>query len=228
MFRTQNKNIYKSINISLISRQLSIQKDTNFLGVILDENLGWTKYIDQLCAKLSKSCFAIVMLKYSLDQTSLINMYYALFYSKISYNIIAWGQSGDIQTVFVMQKRVLRVIFNMRNMESCRDTFKKNNLLTVTSIYLYKLFICMYGIKNKLPAHCDNHEHNTRNRNNIYINKYNLTLYKKSPLCAGSFLFNKLHSDIKETNNIKQFKAKIFKLLYSKCFYSVGEYINQI
>ena len=228
LFRTQNKNIYKSINISLNSRQLSIQKDTNFLGVILDENLGWTKYIDQLCAKLSKSCFAIVMLKNSLDQTSLINVYYALFYSKISYNIIAWGQSVDIQRVFVMQKRVLRVIFNMRNMESCRDTFKKNNLLTVTSIYLYKLFIYMYGIKNKLPAHCDNHEHNTRNRNNIYINKYNLTLYKKSPLCAGSFLFNKLPSDIKETNNIKQFKAKIFKLLCSKCFYSVGEYINQI
>lgn len=226
LFKTQHKNIYKNINISLNNHRLSIHKETKFLGVILDENLGWGKHIDQLCVKLCQACFAISTLKNSLDRTSLLNVYYALFYSKLSYNIIAWGQSVDLHRVFVLQKRVLRLIFNIGYRDTCRNIFRENNILTVPCIYLYKLLILMYGIKHKLPTGRDIHDHNTRNSNHIYISNYNLTLYKKSPHCAGSYLYNKLSTEIKIASNIKKFKSKLLKFLCSNCFYSLDEYNN--
>lgn len=226
LFKARSRNIYKNVNIFLNGNHLNLYTETKFLGVILDENLSWTRHIDQLCSKLSQSCFAISMLTNSLDRKSLINVYYALFYSKISYNIIAWGQSVDLQRVFVMQKRVLRIIFHMGYRDSCRDTFRNNKLLTVTSIYLYKLFIYIFSVKNNLPAHRDKHDYNTRNRNNIYINNYNLALYKKSPMYAGSYMYNKLPSDLKLVNNVRQFKSKLRFFLCTNCFYSLEEFRN--
>ena len=115
MFKTRSKNIYKNINIVLNGNQLSLNRDTNFVGVILDEYLCWTPHIDQLCSKLIRSCFAITTLTSVLDRSSLIDVYYALFYSKLLYNIIIWSQSVDLHRVFVLQKRVVRIqlIFNM-------------------------------------------------------------------------------------------------------------------
>ena len=226
-FKTKSKQICSdNANISINDHQIKIQSNTNFLGITLDENLNWTNHIDQLCCKLRQSCFAITILKSKLDQESLINIYYALFYSKVSYNIIVWGQSSDVQRVFVLQKRTLRTIFNMKMLESCRSRFKKSKILTLVCIYLYKLLVYIHGVKNKLKIHSDNHSYLTRNRQNIYIDKHNLTMFKKSPICAGSYLYNILPVHMKELHSINKFKITLREFLCINSFYSLEEYIN--
>ena len=55
--------------------------------------------------------------------------YYSLAYSIIGYNISIRGQSGEAGIVFVMQRRIIGILFDLNYRESCRDTFKtkKNN-----------------------------------------------------------------------------------------------------
>lgn len=227
LFKTKSRHIpSENMNITINGHQLKIHSDTKFLGITIDENITWTKHIDQLCCKLRQSCFAVTVLKNKLDEDSLINIYYALFYSKVSYNIIIWGQSSDVQRVFVLQKRVIRTIFNMKPLDSCRNAFKKYKILTLVCIYLYKVLSYIHNKRADLKIHSDNHAYSTRTRQYIYIEKYNLTLYKKSPICAGSYLYNMLPMYIKELKPINKFKIELKKFLCANSFYSVEDYLN--
>lgn len=221
-FITKQKKIEYNFNINLNNYRVMIHTETKFLGTIIDANLSFTSQVHHLCKKLGQSCFAINSLKHNLDQKSLLSVYYALVYSQIAYNIIAYGNSTDIQRVFVIQKRIIRSIYNLGYIESCRDIFKREKILTVTSIYLYKLLIYIFVNKNKLKTY--DHHYGTRNRDEIYISRYNLSLYKRSPICAGSYFFNKLPSDIKSSTTIKRFKQKLRSFLVENCFYSVEEF----
>lgn len=212
-------------NIIVGQHQIQPQIKTKFLGITLDENLSWSEHMHQLCNKLNRSCFAISILKGDLDQDSLMDVYYAMVYSNLAYNIIVWGQCTDIQRVFIIQKRIIRIIFNLKFRESCRDTFKNKRILTVTGIYLYKILTYIHTIRHKLNEHSDIHNYNTRNCHNIYINNYKLILFKKSPICAGSYLYNRLPLDIKEMVPLKQFKLKLKNYLCDKCIYTIAEYL---
>ena len=76
---------------------------TRLLGTYIDYQLRWDVHIKHVCDKLNKVFFAILRLRNSLDQTGLINTFYALAYFHISYNIICWG-ARDRNRVFMSEK----------------------------------------------------------------------------------------------------------------------------
>ena len=116
-----NKNKTAIINFSL-QRQLPhgmvlhdsiiLSHNTKLLGTHLDNKLLWDKHIEHVCAQLNKAYFAILQMQSTLDEAGLLSIYYALAYSHISYNIIAWGSARDRDRVFVCQKRLIRLIIS--------------------------------------------------------------------------------------------------------------------
>jgi len=61
----------------------------------------------------------------------LCTVYFAHFYSKISYDKIFWGSSSSVRNVFIIQKRALRIMLRLGPRVSCRQGFKKLDILTV-------------------------------------------------------------------------------------------------
>nr|CAI5817300.1 unnamed protein product [Callosobruchus analis] len=96
------------------------------------------------------------------DVNGLINVYYGLIYSNISYGITVWGLAKDVERVFIVQKRIIRLICKIPYRNTCRDAFRKYKILTVPSIYLYKILMYIYEYSNnqKLIKHHDQHEYN--------------------------------------------------------------------
>ena len=220
----QSQNFSFTFNDEVITSSKSIK----FLGTILDTNLTWTEHINYVCNKLNKTFYIICSLKSYLEIEPLINVYYAFAYSAISYNIIGWGQSSDLQRVFVSQKRIIRLILNLPYRTSCREMFKKYAILTVPSIYILKLLSHVYQNKHKFLVHSDHHSYNTRQKNNIYNSKHKHTFYEKSPIFAGCQLFNKLPKKMKEEKTFTKFKTSLKKLLVNQSFYSIKEFVNFI
>jgi len=62
-------------------------------------------------------------------------IYFSSVHDIISYGIIFGGNSGYSNTIFKLQKRVIRIMMNARNTESCRELFKKLNILPLHSQY---------------------------------------------------------------------------------------------
>lgn len=113
----------------------------NFLGVTIDCHLNWKAHISKINNRITKYCYVLSILSGAASKTVAINAYYGYVYPQLSYGIIFWGNSVDIQSTFILQKRCLRNIYSMDDTESLRDVYKNYKFLTLTSLYILELCI---------------------------------------------------------------------------------------
>ena len=148
--RFHQHNVKADINDVRIMLNNTILDQTNtvkFLGLTLDDKLNWTLHCNRLIGQLSKVCCLIRNVRSLLDLNHLLMIYYGQVESRLRYGICFWGMSPSAQDVSVIQKRILRTILNVSQRHSCRELFKKYNLMTVPSLYVFEC--CMYVHKNK-------------------------------------------------------------------------------
>ena len=154
-------------------------------------------------------------------------MYYALVQSALSYSIVVWGQATESHRDFVLQKRVIRMMFDIPLCQTCRGAFRNKNILTVTAVYILKILTIIHTNRSKFTIRSDIHSYNTRNEKSIHLGKILHLNYKKTPYYAGSFIYNKLPLEWRELPNV-MFKSRIKKLLKSGVFYTLDEFYQHI
>lgn len=222
--KTTYVNFYNRKPCPLLNFNFSNQ--SKFLGVVLDADLSWRSQIDIVCKKLNQAYFAIIQLKNVCDNTGLLNIYYSLAYSHISFSIMCWGLATERDRVFICQKKLIRLIFGLKPGESCFKIFKSNKLLTTPSIYIYK---CLCFVKRNLhlfKTTSSYHNYSTR-RNDLVLPLHNSMLYEKSPSYSCIKLYNSLPEELKNSQNFNSFKSKIKKILVEGTFYSVEAFLNR-
>ena len=102
-----------NFNFSLYNNTIKLEQKIKFLGSIVDGQLTWEPHITFLSNKLNKVYYVIGQLKNRLSSDSLLSVYYALCYSAISYNIVVWGRSVHVKRIFILQKRIIRLLYNL-------------------------------------------------------------------------------------------------------------------
>lgn len=211
----------------MIHDDVYLSENAKLLGIYLDNKLSWSKHIDHVCSQLNKAYFAILQLKNTLDETGLLSIYYALAYSHISLNIIAWGNSKDRSRVFINQKRLIRLIFKMRYNESCADIFKNKNILTVPCIYILK---CLTYTKKNIRLFTQRnecHTYRTRHGDLLSIPLHHTTNYKHSPQYNCIMLFNSLPTEIRNSQNYNKYKTMVKNLLLKGGYYSIQDFLSR-
>ncbi|KAG8242775.1 hypothetical protein J6590_086675 [Homalodisca vitripennis] len=109
-------------------------------------------------------------------------------------------------------------------LESCRESFREFEFLTLPCLYIY--YVIMYcKSKCTMVRGEDIHRYETRGRDNYRAQHHRLTLTQYLPQQVGVRLINKLPESIKNSNNKSQFKTRIKRLLVSRAFYSVDEFM---
>jgi hypothetical protein len=126
---------------------------------------------------------ALRFVKHSLPLESLKIIYYASVHSIMSYGIIFWSTSTDAKKVFLTQKNILRIIYNISPRDSCSEIFKEIQIFTFFSQYIYSLLL--FTIKNLHLFTFNNkiYEYSTRNNNNLHRSLTNLTISQKWTIC---------------------------------------------
>lgn len=198
---------------------------TKFLGIHFDANLSWNSHIEHVCGKLSNCFYVLLQLKDTLNEDLLLNVYYALAYSVLSYNVIAWGNAVNSERVLIQQKRLLRLIYKMQPRDSCRPIFKTKRILTFPCIFIYKSV--MY-LKSRLKSETngDAHTYNTRHADHLRTHQHRTTLFENCPAYASKFLYNQLPVHIKRAQNLAAFKRNLKEHLMVNAFYSIEEFMN--
>jgi len=129
--------------------------------------------------KLSKACYIIRNANTYMSALSLRVICYAFFfYSVMSYGIIFWGNSSHSSIIFwntkkkkKKKKKAIRIMEGCGTRVSCTNLFKKLQILSLTSQYMLSLL--MFVGQNKQ----ENHNLDTRQRNNLYLPQATLTIY---------------------------------------------------
>jgi hypothetical protein len=96
---------------------LSNTSETKFIGPIIDDILTWKQHIDYLIKKMSSVCYALYV-KHSLPIETLKLIYFAHVHTITNYGVIFWGNSSHMNKVFILQKKIIRIITNARPRDS--------------------------------------------------------------------------------------------------------------
>jgi hypothetical protein len=142
----------------------------------------------------------------------------------MSYGVIFWGNSTDSIRVFIVQKKIIKVMAGVKRRVSCRELFK--NLIHYTPLASeFLLSLLSFGVDNmeKFQTNSDIHNINTRHKYDLHQLSANLTSYQKGAYHAGIKLFNWFSDSIKSFNHdINVFKLALKDYLLSHS-YSVEE-----
>jgi len=185
-------NLKIGINNNLITNSFY----TEFLGVTMDNTLSWNNHIDLLMKRLSTACYMIRNAKTYMSASSLKIIYHPFSHSAMSYRIIFWGNLSHSSTIFSMQNKAIGIMERCGNRVSCRNLFKKLQILPLTSQYLLSLLMFVVQNKNLFSTNIENHNIDTRQRNNFYLPQENLTIYQKGSYNSGIKIFNNLPLEI--------------------------------
>lgn len=224
----ESKTVYIQFNLRrpLIIDNITVSNTTKFLGIHIDCNLTWENQIEHVCNKLKIAYYAILQMRDTLNEMGLLDIYYSMVYSYISCNIHIWGRASSFKRVFILQKRIIRLLFNMKYGDSCRNIFVEKNIFTAPCIYIYK---CLTYAKKNIQCFksmSEIHSYETRHRHLLEIPPHKTKAFEDSPFYNCIMLYNSLSKELKDLC-FKKFKVEISILLKKGGFYTVDEFLNR-
>ena len=183
-----NKNQY-DINIKLNGVRLEPSRSVKYLGVYLDDNLSWDIHIKELSKKLSRANGIMSKLRHYVPKSTILQIYYSLFFSHLSYGISVWSLTSkkNIDLVSILQKKCIRLMNSASYNDHTNPLFLENRLLKLNDIIVLNQLLLANLFNNKvLPddlkflfsrAVCI-HDHNTRiSDTNFFVPSINSTNY---------------------------------------------------
>jgi hypothetical protein len=197
-------NSLNEFDVTYNDKKVTTVDSTKFLGLTLDSLLSWRKHIEAIIPKLNAATFAIRVLQPLLSLDSLKLIYYSYFHSILSYGIIFWGNTPHNNVIFKMQKKIIRIMTGIRNRDSCREYFKRLEILPLQSQYLLSLLLFVTEHTEYFRLNSEIHSFNTKNKYNFHLPPAKLTIFQKGPYYSGIRAFNNLPTYVKNLVQTKK------------------------
>ena len=204
-------------SITVNGTKISRVSDSKYLGLVLDDKLSWSKHIDELNEKLTKTVQAYKIVTNYLNTPAKYMVYYAYFYSRIQYGceIYSTAQNKKIKSIQVKQNRALKVLFRKDfytptkelhqdlNIPLVKDIGKMNCLKLVHKIIhgqAPEAFQDYFKQNKDIPGR----RSGTRQDNDLATSQFKTNLAKKSFKYRGANYWNQVSKlgvqNIKETS----------------------------
>lgn len=201
---------------------ISLTNNVKFLGVSLDSKLTWNVHLDEVTKKLCSATYAIKKIKELVGRNAARDVYFAYFHCIMTYGTLFWGTAASANRVFILQKRAVRYILGLNQMDSCRQRFKELGIMTMTGEFIFQNLVYVRENVSKIKAKSDIHNVNTRNKDRLVVPKTRLAKVLKSYYCTAVKLYNKIPLDIKNMSD-SNFKSCIRNQLIDKTYYKIDE-----
>lgn len=215
-----------SVPVVLVNDEiLKSSESTKFLGMYLDGGLTWNEHVEQLCKKMTSGIFALRSLAQYCSSSVLKMAYYGLIYPHLVYGIRLWGSCSkkNLERVFKLQKKAIRIIAGLKYRESCKNTFRELGILTLPCLYVYEVVV-FCRTKCTLVQGRQVHQYDTRGRDNIRGQNFRLNVSGKLPHHLGVKFINKLPDRVKNTENLNLFRTRLKQLLITEELYTLDEF----
>ena len=227
VFKPPRKSLTRRLTLKLNNTKLFESKKLKYLGLIVDDRLSWKFHINELTKKLGRSIGVLYRLKKTgCPKKILLNVYFALVQSQLSYGLMAWGSASKylIEKLSLLQKKAVRIISNSSYLAHTAPLLKELGILNIEDLYQHQYALFMFDYdRGSLPKtfnsyFCkvsDVHSHQTRSSSSKKLalpvlantNKHVNSLIK----CSGVNIFNKIVT-------LDFFKSSFNKSSFSKKF----------
>lgn len=163
-----------------------------YLGIILNENLSWSTYINSIRGKLAGVSGAVRRLGNRIHDSTRISLYYSLCNSYLSYLMPVWSTSAtqsELKSLQTAQNNAIRNFFyyEYNTMHMSTDQIRSHfKILNVKQLVKYNAILLMYKIDRKLikSNHTLNriasHSYETRNSSQPRLTAFRTNTGKNS------------------------------------------------
>lgn len=179
----------------------------NYLGVIFDENLKFSKHVDLVFDKGKRILCCMYALKNYVNGTVLKIVYKALFESIMRYGVQVWGGTGAVHLskLVNLQMRALKLIIRDRNFSNSK-LLDCCNTQTPSGFYKYYHLVSNFCVNEYKQIVVSGYE--------IRRKKYNVprtfnSYGEKTMRCLVPKLYNALPNSISELESIGEFKKAV-------------------
>ena len=151
--------------------------------------------------------------------------------SRLTYCTNVWGGALPkyfLERLYKIQKRAIRIVFNVNYKASTSLLFSKNNIFTLDKLLLFNRGVYMYKILNNLAPNylydifskCTNvGGKNLRScsHKNLILPGIKLETGRKAFSYCGANMWNSLPPSIRNVNTLYVFKYKLKNFLLDTC-----------
>ena len=211
------------VSLTVDSDHIEQVSDFKFLGLHIDQQLKFDVHCNALHSKLQKIAFLMGKLKSFLPLRILKYVYFAHFYSRLTYGIRIWGNSASkngIKTIWRLQKRIVKLLDNKGFRDSPDPCFKQLKVLKLADIITLENVKLAFRVHNDLaPSPLMNlfDKQNRRKSRNLtfLVKRHTSSLYNNSFLCTVVCNWNGLQNELKVKTTLASFKSSVTQKLMS-------------
>jgi hypothetical protein len=184
-----NKN--KTQHLEFTTRKLE-SIEIKLLGLHLDSGLDWSAHVAALARKLSAAIFSLRRIKQLSNYQAAYLAYISNFHSVAVYGIEFWGRSAGASRIYLLQKKAIRLLSDLRQDESCREAFCKTKILTLQSEYILRVAKHVHSNNENFSKCGDTHSYATRYRDRLKLPYHRIKKTQKYADYWGCKIYNHL------------------------------------
>ena len=218
-----NNPTVNGVSVTIGGTEVEFVDKIKFLGVIIDSKLQWRDHIDFITNKLAKIAGQFSKIKGKICRKTFVTLYYTFVYPLLIYGNIVWGKAAKVHLnkIHLMQKRIIRIIFNAKYLDHTEPLFQTASVLNVFQLYVYNVCIFMYLMRkgtfenmfdSLFSKNLDFHSHLTRHNFN-YVMPYCRTVLRQRTIAyTGAYYFNHVNdiiNDVFDKHSLSAFKRNM-------------------
>ena len=189
------------------SWRLERVSEQKYLGIIVDQALNWKAHIGKLRKSLISICRYFYTLRSLCPLNTLLLVYSGLVNGLLSYCVCAWGSASKclVDSVIVLQKRILRVIHFKNKWCPTRPIFVNCNILNCRQIFIFR---CLKVLLRKvfLPGELDGHKY-------LRIPLHRTERRRKTFRIISRIIFNNLPIALRASVSISKWRNWVVDLI---------------
>jgi hypothetical protein len=132
-----------------------------------------------------------------------------------------------MHNIFLMQKKkIIRIMLGLGPRSSCRGAFRKLDILTVPSLYIYALMMFVINNPDSFQSNSTIHCINMRQENQLHLPTVKFYSIQKGVIYETIKIFNTLPPNLlKHGTDRAAFRSVLRKFLVKNAFYSIDEFL---
>ena len=142
-------------HIDINQTRIQEEKETKFLGVIIDNKLKWSAHIKYISKNLPK----VLVSYWNQERFSVMRPFYQctthLYYPYLSCCIHVWGNAYNthLNDLIVQQNKAMRIINGVPPRTNMDNDYIEKNTLTVKHIFSYNIGLFMFKYVNNVTGY---------------------------------------------------------------------------
>ena len=205
--------------LSLNGVQVSRIYNHSHLGILLNHNLKWTAYIDELVAKTSRRLNLMRRLMYKVDRESLETIYMSFIRPCLEYGDVLFtnANDNDLAKLDAIQLEAMRICIGATARSNINLLYEECRWPHLTDRRTHHCLTMMYKIVNgHVPVYLqellpdtvgNNTTYQLRNNEEMRVPFARLEIFKKSFILSMIDAWNKLDITTKNSPTISSFKT---------------------